>query len=305
MNILVAIDVAQSTNKDEAKAAKELVEVEKVAALLPLDQSQITLLYVKEELPSFEQVLKAQADFPEDLSHVVERRAAKILDAVKKNFEKFGATVKCEIVSGPPAQMIETVGKDNQAQVVVLAQSKHHDSLFLSRVSHHVARHSPVSVLLLRPGKEAAFATSERSVTIGLDGSSQCLESIGKTLDLLALDREKAQLHLTYVVNVSKIIASVTPFSFVTAMQENLMMEGEVYLASAQKHLGDAGFKKITLNLKAGRPDAEILKLAHEKSSDLIVIGAQGGGAIKHFLMGHICERVVSQAPVSTVVARH
>ena len=189
--------------------------------------------------------------------------------------------------------------------MVVLAQSKHHDSLFLSRVSHHVARHSPVSVLLLRPGKEAAFATSERSVTIGLDGSNQCLESIGKTLDLLALDREKAQLHLTYVVNVSKIIASVTPFSFVTAMQENLMMEGEVYLASAQKHLGDAGFKKITLNLKAGRPDAEILKLAHEKSSDLIVIGAQGGGAIKHFLMGHICERVVSQAPVSTVVARH
>ncbi|HND04620.1 MAG TPA: hypothetical protein PL012_03015, partial [Candidatus Obscuribacter sp.] len=72
MKILLAIDVAQSTNKDEAKAAQELVNIKSLAKLLPLDKSQVTLLYVKEELPSFEQVLKAQADFPEDLTHVVE-----------------------------------------------------------------------------------------------------------------------------------------------------------------------------------------------------------------------------------------
>ncbi|HNN63959.1 MAG TPA: universal stress protein, partial [Candidatus Obscuribacter sp.] len=128
MKILLAIDVAQSTNKDEAKAARELVNIKSLAKLLPLDKSQVTLLYVKEELPSFEQVLKAQADFPEDLTHVVERRAGKILDILKKGVEQEGASVNSEIVSGPPAQLIETVARDLGADVVVLAQSKHHDS---------------------------------------------------------------------------------------------------------------------------------------------------------------------------------
>ncbi|HMW88411.1 MAG TPA: universal stress protein [Candidatus Obscuribacter sp.] len=306
MKILLAIDVAQSTNKDEAKAAQELVNIKSLAKLLPLDKSQVTLLYVKEELPSFEQVLKAQADFPEDLTHVVERRAGKILDILKKGVEQEGASVNSEIVSGPPAQLIETVARDLGADVVVLAQSKHHDSIFLSRVSHHVARHSPVSTILLREGadEDSLDKTGAKTVVIGLDGSKNCKESVIKALKLLNLDKEKTNLILTYVVNVSKIIASVTPFSFVTAMQENLMMEGEVFLADTQKELSSLGYKKLSIHLKAGRPDAEILKLLDEKGGNLVVIGAQGGGAIKHFLMGHICERVISQAPVSTLVAR-
>ncbi len=299
MNILIAIDVAQSNKKDIKIAAAELLDVKSLGLMLPLKGSSITLLYVREELPSFEAVLKAQADFPEDLNHVVERRANAVLESIKESLTAGGATVKIEIAGGLPAQVIEDAAKTNKSEFVVITQSKNHDSIFLSRVSHHVARHSPVSTIILRRQDQ-----KPDKVVIGLDGSSNCLQNILKVLSGLALDKTKTALHLTFVVNVSKLIASVTPFAFVSAMQENMMMEGEIYLADAQKQLADLGYKNIDIHLKAGRPESEIINLQEETDATAIVISAQGGGAIKHFLMGHICERVVSQAQVTTIVAR-
>ena len=299
MNILIAIDVAQSNNKDTSVAACELLDVKSLGLMLPLKGSDITLLYVREELPSFEAVLKAQADFPEDLNHVVERRATAVLDTIKDSLTACGANVKVEIAGGFAAQVIEDAAKISKCEFVVITQSKHHDSIFLSRVSHHVARHSPVSTIILRKQEQAPD-----TVVVGLDGSTNCLQNILKVLAGLALDKTKTALHLTYVVNVSKLIASVTPFAFVSAMQENMMMEGEIYLADAQKQLSELGYKNINLHLKAGRPDSEIISLQEEEDASIIVISAQGGGAIKHFLMGHICERVISQAKVTTIVAR-
>lgn len=303
MKILIALDVAHTSNKDEALAAAELFDMEEAAATIPLKEAEIILLYVKEALPSFEAVLQAQADFPEDLGHVIERRAGSILDIIKSNLEKHGAKVKKEIVSGVAPHTIETVARDEKVNLVILSQKKHKEPFYLSRVSHHVARHAPVSTLILH-GRGHKNHKQPATVVVGLDGTKICLEAAKKALLSLNLDKNKTKIIVVHVVNVSKLIASVTPFAFVTAMQENLMMEGGVFLSTALKELNDLGFSSTESKLLAGSPDHEIIKVTEEAGGDLIVIGAQGGTAIKHFLMGHICERVISRAEVSTLVAR-
>lgn len=303
MKILIALDVAHTSNKDEALAAAELFDINEASATIPLKDAEVILLYVKEALPSYEAVLKAQADFPEDLGHVIERRAKSILEIIKLSLENHGAKVKSEIVSGVAPHTIETVARDEKVELVILSQKKHKEPFFLSRVSHHVARHAPVSTLILH-GRGHKNNDLPETIVVGLDGTRACLDAAKKALLAMNLKKGNTKIILVHVVNVSKLIASVTPFAFVTAMQENLMMEGGVFLSTAQKELSDLGFTSIDSKLLAGSPDHEIMKVTEEAGGDLIVIGAQGGTAIKHFLMGHICERVISRAEVSTLVAR-
>lgn len=303
MKILIALDVAHTSNKDEALAAAELFDINEASATIPLKDAEVILLYVKEALPSYEAVLKAQADFPEDLGHVIERRAKSILEIIKLSLENHGAKVKSEIVSGVAPHTIETVARDEKVELVILSQKKRKEPFFLSRVSHHVARHAPVSTLILH-GRGHKNNDLPETIVVGLDGTRACLDAAKKALLAMNLKKGNTKIILVHVVNVSKLIASVTPFAFVTAMQENLMMEGGVFLSTAQKELSDLGFTSIDSKLLAGSPDHEIMKVTEEAGGDLIVIGAQGGTAIKHFLMGHICERVISRAEVSTLVAR-
>lgn len=301
MKILLAVDISHSNNKDEAQAAAELVDLDALSYAVPLEGNEITLLFVKEELPSYEQVLKVQADFPEDLRHVVERRAGNILTHIADALGNRGANVKKEIVSGLAAQMVEAVAGDEKVDLTVVVQRSSTEFL-LSGTAEHVARHSPSTTLILRAG--TASTKPITSVVVGVDGSQRSLDAITRSLSMACLDKAITEIELVHVVNVSKVVASVTPFAFVTAMQENLMMEGEVFLANAKRALSDLGYKKVNMSLKAGNPAAEILSLQQEKRSGLIVIGAQGGGAIKHFLMGHICERVINHAKTSILVAR-
>ena len=48
-----------------------------------------------------------------------------------------------------------------------------------------------------------------------------------------------------------------------------------------------------------------ILDCARERHVDLIVAGTHGRGAIAHFVMGSVAERLVRQAPCPVLVVRH
>jgi len=53
-----------------------------------------------------------------------------------------------------------------------------------------------------------------------------------------------------------------------------------------------------------GKPAEEIMNVAAKHQADLIVMGAQGLGAIARFLLGSVSTRVVQQANRSVLVVR-
>ena len=67
----------------------------------------------------------------------------------------------------------------------------------------------------------------------------------------------------------------------------------------------DRGTLTIVTVVQSGVNIAEaVVKYAKEKDIDLIVTGTHGRGAVKHFLMGSVAERVVRTAPCPVLTVR-
>jgi nucleotide-binding universal stress UspA family protein len=60
----------------------------------------------------------------------------------------------------------------------------------------------------------------------------------------------------------------------------------------------------IDIDLSEGEPAAEILKVAHDRHCDLIVMGTHGRTGLRHLLMGSIAEKVVRKADCPVLTAR-
>jgi nucleotide-binding universal stress UspA family protein len=54
-----------------------------------------------------------------------------------------------------------------------------------------------------------------------------------------------------------------------------------------------------------GRPDDEIVTLAHEKNADLIVMASHGRTGLSRLLMGSIAEGVMRGAPCPVLIVKH
>ncbi|MBP9092963.1 universal stress protein [bacterium] len=305
MKILIAADVSHSFANESASTSTEehWFNLEQLARLVPLAGCDVNLIYVKEELPSYERVLATQADFPQDLGNVIEAQAKPVLAELAKRIEANGAKVTVEIVTGPAAYMIEQAALDEGKELVVVSTGPRADGQFtFGSTSAHVARHAPCSTLVLR--KLATRKHADSSVLIAIDGSEHCLKAIESAIKKFNGKIENRKINLIYVANISPMVAAVTPRGFVVAMEENLMMEGEIHLATAKKILSAHGFTNVDIILKTGSPAHEIIKAAEETGAELLVIGAQGKGAIKHFLMGEVANKIVTHASVATLVAR-
>ncbi len=311
MNILIAADVSQSYLNEAEKSGENRDEtsswfdVEQLASLVSLSGSNINLIYVKEELPSYERVLATQADLPNDLNNAIEMQAKPVLNALAKRLDALGAKVQVEIVTGPPAYMIEQAAIDEKKELVVVSSGPRDSGEFMmGSTSAHVARHAPCSTLVLRRNHTDETENSIENVLVAIDGSDNCLKAVESAMVTLNGQIKSKKIHLIHVASISTMVAALTPRSFSVQMEENLMMEGEVYLATAKKVLSEHGFKNIEILLKTGQPANEVIKAATAANAQLIVVGAQGKGAIKHFLMGEVANKIVTHAPVATLVAR-
>ncbi len=173
MKILVGVDVSQAGKEtdstDKLFDASQLNQLERLVGLKGADA---TLLFVQEELPSYEAILKTQADFPEDLGRQVESAARVKLDKLAEKFKAAGAQVKVEIVHGPPAYMIEQVSRDQGADLtVVTAGNRAGDRFLIGGTSQHIIRHSPCSVLVLRQEHAASGKSAAHSRGCGRVGA--------------------------------------------------------------------------------------------------------------------------------------
>jgi nucleotide-binding universal stress UspA family protein len=63
--------------------------------------------------------------------------------------------------------------------------------------------------------------------------------------------------------------------------------------------------KANSVVLTANSTAASIVNFARETSTDLIVMGTHGRGAVAHLLMGSVAERVVRTAPCPVLTVRH
>jgi nucleotide-binding universal stress UspA family protein len=113
-----------------------------------------------------------------------------------------------------------------------------------------------------------------------------------------------AEIHLLHVVEV--LPAGYTGEIFAGAMT-SVIEEITGYARRDMARLSaDARAQGLTVHehFAQGKPAAEILRVAREAESDLIVIGVHGRGALSHALFGSTTEKVTRRAPCAVLVCR-
>ena len=84
---------------------------------------------------------------------------------------------------------------------------------------------------------------------------------------------------------------------------EHLTKEASPDLEQILYELQDSGLSAEFLVLR-GSPERVIVKLAQDKSADLIVMGTRGRTGLAHVALGSVAERVVRMAPCPVVTTK-
>ena len=80
-----------------------------------------------------------------------------------------------------------------------------------------------------------------------------------------------------------------------------IQREAEAALAYVRSMAEGVNLETLVLE---GKPAAEIVRFATEKSIDLIVIGTQGKRGLERLLLGSVAEQVIRMAPCKVLVVK-
>lgn len=292
MKILVPLDIVHPADGT----------VDVLASVFDLKQAEVRLLYVREALPSYEAVIGAEADFKDDWSHKVESQARTFLAKVEDRLKPLAGKVSTEIVSGSPAMMIETVARDEKCDVTALTPGHKTvvEKFIVGSVTSKVVKHGPGTILICRPVRTGDY----QNIVIGIDGSENSKYAILRAIELFKLKADNVRITLVHAVDVADALKMVSPAEFIGQVVNNLLLEGETYLADAKRVLAESGFTKTDVVLKEGDPTTIVIETAKALPADLIIIGAQGHSAIQHFLLGSVSHRIAVHAPCSVAVIK-
>jgi nucleotide-binding universal stress UspA family protein len=293
MKVLVPIDIVQPL--------KPLLD--ELQKLVALKSAEVTFVYVKEHLPAYEHVIGTTGDFADDWTHKIDEKAKVTLDEAKQAIQGKCAAVEVEIATGPPAMMIDEIANEDHFDITVVTPHKHTlpGKLFLGSVSSKVLKHVRNTILIARP-KDSGNAKL-RKVVMGIDGSEQSKYAIRESVKRFAIEPD-TEITLLHAVSVADVMKLVSPVEYITMVENNLLLEGETYIAEGKNILSEAGFTNVNTVLKEGDPTHEILALAESMPADLIVIGAQGRTAVQHFLLGSVSHKIATGSKCSTAVVK-
>ncbi len=164
------------------------------------------------------------------------------------------------------------------------------DRFMLGSVSTKLIHHATCPVLVVKNE-----AVPLRRIALATDGSDASAHALEFVLTKFQPDRStgkggRVPIHVSVI--------HVMPFS---NYQE--LKEARKLLEQSVQKLIQAGFTAEAV-CQPGKPAEEIMKVAAKQHAELIVMGAQGLGAIARFLLGSVSTRVVQHATCSVLVVR-
>lgn len=115
-----------------------------------------------------------------------------------------------------------------------------------------------------------------------------------------------AQIHCLHVVDEAyQYWAAIGPESApVGPAVEDIRSHAENHMQHfADEHLVGMKYQPVT-KVITGRPWAEIVQYALEKTVDLVIVATHGRGGLAHALLGSTTEKVVRKAPCPVLVVR-
>jgi nucleotide-binding universal stress UspA family protein len=138
------------------------------------------------------------------------------------------------------------------------------------------------------------------NILIALDGSEAGQRALSRAVEEAKV--WNAQLQAMYVVETG-LFSSLPLDNTVEIMFRVLEKEGKAVLERAKTSAAEKGVTIIT-HMKQGHAGSEIVALAEQEKSDLIIVGSHGKGNADRLLIGSVSTFVVTHSKVTTMVVR-
>ena len=203
-------------------------------------------------------------------------------------------------LEGPVARRLEEYACSSGAELIVMST---HGQGGLSRawlgsVADHLVRHSPVPVLLVRPG---AIGTAQgeplfRRILVPLDGSKLSEAALEHAVTLATPG--ETEFTLLRVV-VPQPIAHLYPARDALMRQEDREREereAEGYLGRLCEEFAESGFAvtgKVLIHRNVARG---ILDHARDHQTDMIALATRGRGGVARLLLGSVADKLLRGA---------
>ena len=276
MNVLVATDGSKYGQWGlNWVATLPFVEPPRVTALHVLDRAVFRL--------PFRTKLEIQR---------VEARAARTLRKATQQMAALKLTGTTRKEQGAVAPVLLKRAPKRDGLLVVGSQGLDAiDRFMLGSVSTKLIQHATCPVLVVK-GEAAPL----RRITLAIDGSDASSEALEFVLTRFQPDRSTGEGGRVPIhVSVIHVMPSIK--------YPKLKEAGRRFVEPSVRKLIKAGFTAEPV-CQIGKPAAEIMQVAAKHHADLIVMGAQGLGAIDRFLIGSVSTRVVQHANCSVLVVR-
>lgn len=288
MNIVVAMDGSKFGRQAlNWAAALPLKDRPRVTALHVLDIDALRAPFVAQSMVAGNQ------RFIQQEVRRMERRAAETLAEARRQMRTLRLNGKVKELRGGVAPTILKEAPGTHGMIIVGSQGLDAlDRLMLGSVSTNVLHHASRPVLIVKAGVRTV-----RRIVLAADGSTSSRHAMKWLLTKLrptvssSGDATRTPIHVTVV--------HVMPFLRYPELKE----AGSRLAEECRRKLLDAGFGADSV-CRLGRPADEIVKVAVDRRADLIIMGAQGLGAIARLVLGSVSTRVAQRSSISVLVTR-
>jgi nucleotide-binding universal stress UspA family protein len=139
------------------------------------------------------------------------------------------------------------------------------------------------------------------TIVVATDGSDSVRRAVDVAADVAA--RFDAEVHAVYVVDSGEVES--TPDKVREDLHSALGERGERALEQVTDAVAERGSDiDVTIEVREGRPAAEISAYADEVSADIVAMGTRGRHGENRFLIGSVAERVVRTCPIPVLTVR-
>jgi len=146
------------------------------------------------------------------------------------------------------------------------------------------------------------------NILVGIDFSDAGTTALEQAL-LLASERDQAQLHVAYVAGPAGEDIELNLPEGDRFMSAQVAVEWlEQYVERARVQAMTEGepieSERVSVHVRVGDADEELVALADSLGAHLIVVGTHGRSGFKRLMLGSVAESIVRSAPCAVLVVR-
>ncbi len=143
-------------------------------------------------------------------------------------------------------------------------------------------------------------------ILLATDGSAEAQRAMLMAKNLS--EKLDSEMHFVYAEPLPSPYAfpesALVDPDFRNMVRERALRDADEKLREEAKKLRDMGGEAAKSHAVAGRPDAEIVRVAEELPAGLVVVGSRGLGGVRRALLGSVSSSVVRHASGSVLVVR-